>query len=139
MDLLKQCRPGHNFYCGSVSSPGSIEGDSWLDAQLPLQNWIHGRPVALDVHVISPLQQQTLAEAASTPSHGLRFGTRSKLTSHLSACRFVGVKFISLVIETLGGYTQDTIFTIRILGQTIGQRAATPDPSISKHYRVAIA
>ena len=87
-----------------------------------------------------PLQQQTLREA--TPGHALQVGTRRKLTSHLSACRSVGVEFIPLVIETLGGLTEDTISTIRTLGQAIGQRAAAPDSSISikqLFHRVAIA
>ena len=40
-----------------------------------IPNWSAGRPAALDVHVISPLQQQTIREAASTPGHALDVGT----------------------------------------------------------------
>ena len=83
----------------------------------PWQPWLHRTrlvawcrpgctchlPTTLDVHVISPLQQQMLREAASTPGHALQVGTRCKLTSHQSACRSVGVKFIPLVVEALHG------------------------------------
>ena len=123
-------------------TPGLMPNSLSRPADIYLPNWSRGRPTALDVHVISPLQQQTLREAASTLGHALQVGTRRKLTSHLSACRSVGVEFIPLVIETLGGSTEDTISTIHTLGQAIGQRAAAPDPSISiKHlfHRVAIA
>ena len=67
-----------------------------------------------DVHVISPLQQQTIAEAASTSGHALQIGVRHKLISHLSSCRFVGVEFIPLVAETLGGL-EDAITNIRTI------------------------
>ena len=40
------------------------------------------------------LQQQTIAEAASTPGHALQVGVRRKLTSHLSSCHSVGIEFI---------------------------------------------
>ena len=71
-----------------------------------LPTWSRGRPAALDVHVISPLQQQTMGEAASTPGHALQVGVQRKLASHLSACRSVGVEFIPFVMETLGGLAE---------------------------------
>ena len=49
------------------------------------------------------------------------------LSSHQSACCSVVIEFIPLVAETLGGLAEDTLFTIG----TLGQGAASPDPSIS--------
>ena len=72
-------------------------------ADVFLPTWSRDRPAALDVYVISPLQQQTLGEAASTPGHALQVGVRRKLTSHLSACRSAGVDFIPFVMEGYGG------------------------------------
>ena len=111
-------------------------------ADLFLFNWSRGRPAALDVHVISPLQQQRLKEATSTLGHAFEIGIKCKLTSHLSACRSVGVEINPFVIETLGGSNEDTISTIHTLGQAIGKRVTAPDPSISfKHlfHHTAIA
>ena len=51
-------------------------------ADILLATWSHGRPAALDVHIISPLQWQ-ISGAASTSGHALEVGTRQKLTSHL--------------------------------------------------------
>ena len=47
----------------------------------------------------------------------------------LSACHSVGVEFIPVVAETLGGLSQDTISTIGSLGQAIGWRVGSADPS----------
>ena len=94
----------------------------------------HGRPATVDVHVISPLQQQTIAEAASTPGHALQVGVCCKLTSHLSSCRSAGIEFIPLVAEILGGLAEDAITTIRAISYAIGQRTGSPDlASSTKH------
>ena len=100
------------------------------------------RNVFLCIPYTSKFSRCTIFADCSFPGHAFQVGTRHKLTSHLSACRSVGVEFIPLVIEALGGLTEDTISTIRTLGQAIGQRAAAPDPSISikqLFHRVAIA
>ena len=52
----------------------------------------------------SLLQQLTLAEATSSPSHALGFGVRRKLISNLPAYHLAGVDFIPIVVETLGGW-----------------------------------
>ena len=111
-------------------------------ADVYLPTWSHGRPAALDVHVISPLQQQTLGEAASIPGHALQVGVQRKLTSHLAACRSAGVDFIPIVAEALGGLAEDSVNIIRAFGKAIAQRVGPQDSSTcSKHlfHRVAIA
>ena len=112
-------------------------------ADILLPTWRHGRPAALDVHVISPLQQLTLHEAASTPGHALEVGVQRKLSAHLSACRDAGVDFSPIVAETLGGLGQDTIHLVRSLGDLIAQRVVSHldsyDPTSHLFYRLAIA
>ena len=89
----------------SKEMPNLILDSSSRPADVFLPTWSRGRPwpAALDVQVISPLQQQTLGEAASTLGHALQVGVRCKLTSHLSACRWIGVEFIPFVMETFRG------------------------------------
>ena len=126
----------------SKETPNLVPDSSVRPADVLLPNWNRGRPAAVDVHVISPLQQQTLADAASTPGHALQVGVRRKLVSNLSACRSVGVEFVPFVIETLAGLSEDTISTIRAIGRAVGQRSGTSDLSrTTKHLfgRVAIA
>ena len=45
-------------------------------ADLFLPTWHQNRSAALDVHIISPLQQQLEHGAASTPGHALEVGTQ---------------------------------------------------------------
>ena len=97
---------------------------------------------ALDVHVISPLQQQLLGEASFTPGHALQVGVGRKLAAHLSACRSTGTDFIPLVAETLGGLAEDTIRTVRSIGHAIADRSGSLDPSTTSRHlygRLAIA
>ena len=105
--------------------------------------WIPScRPAALDVHVISPLQDLTLLEAASTPGHALQVGVRRKLTSHLANCRAAGVEFVPIVAETLGGLAEDTVNTVRAIGKAIAQRTGPHVSSTSTSqlfHRLAIA
>ena len=120
----------------SKEAPNLVPDSSVRPADILLPNWNRGRPAAVDVHVISPLQQQTLAEAASTPGHAFQVAVCRKLVSNLSACRSVGVEFVPFVIETLGDLSEDTISTIHAIGRAVGQRSDTSDPSrTSKQLR----
>ena len=74
--------------------------------------------------------------------HALDVGVSRKLGSHLSDCRSVGMDFIPLVAETLGGLAKDTIRMTRAIGKALGKRTNPDDPSTStKHLfgRLAIA
>ena len=70
---------GMSFAAQSVTLAPSKEIPNFLaeprsaarPADVLLPNWCQGRPATLDIHVISPLQQATVAEAAYTPGHAL--------------------------------------------------------------------
>ena len=126
----------------SKETPGLVPNSLARPADILLPNWHQGHPAFVDVRVISPLQQLTLAEASSIPGHALLVGTRRKLASNLLACRAMGAECIPLVAETLGGLSEDAIHTIRVIGRAIGIRSCSPNPSTStKHLfsRTAIA
>ena len=121
---------------------GVVPNSHSRPADILLPTWRHGRPAALDVHVISPLQQSTVHEAASTPGHALEVGVQRKLAAHLSACRSTGVDFLPIVAETLGGLGQDTIQVVRSIGESIAQRISYQDassPTSQLFRRLAIA
>ena len=83
--------------------PNLIADSLSLPADVCLPTWSRGLPAALDVHVISPLQQQSLGEAASIPGPALQVGVQRKLTTHLAECRSAGVDFVPIVVQALGG------------------------------------
>ena len=111
-------------------------------ADILLPTWRCGRPAALDVHVVSPLRDLTLCAAASTPGHALNVGVQRKLAAHLSDCRAAGMDFVPVVVETLGGLSEDAISTVRAIGKAISKRASLDDPSTSTgqlFHRLAIS
>ena len=109
-------------------APGVVPGSLSRPADVLLPTWSCGRPAALDVHIISPLQQLTIKDAAQTPGHALQVGIQRKLSAHLSACRDAGVDFIPIVAESLGGLAEDTISIVYAIGKAIAQRT---DPESS--------
>lgn len=60
-------------------------------ADILTPNWSGRSPVALDVHVISPLQHQLVVEAAFSPGHAVLVGVHRKLTTNLAVCRSAGL------------------------------------------------
>ena len=59
------------------------------------------RPAALDVTVVSTLQNRTVAGAASVSGYALSVARERKVVSH-SDCQSAGVSFVPIVVETLG-------------------------------------
>ena len=78
--------------------------DPWYPQ--PSRQHLHSqlKLAALDVTVISTLQQLTLHGAASTQEHALVVGEEGSWAAHAEACCALGVLFISLVVESLWGY-----------------------------------
>ena len=89
-----------------------ISGSSSCLANVYLPNWKRGKPAAIDVTVISTLQQQTRTRAANTPGHALMIAEERKMASHEESCHAVGVLFIPLAAETLGSLSREVIDTI---------------------------
>ena len=78
--------------------------------------------------------------AADTQGHALMVGEERKLMVHAEACSSVGVSFIPVMAETLGGWSERTVHTLRSLGRLVGQRLgispADSIPVIPKTLRV---
>ena len=113
--------------------PSLIPGSSSRPADIYLPIWDRGRPAALDVTVISTMQQQTQAGAANTPGHALRVGEERKMVAHADACRSVWVHLVPIVAETLGGWSEGGIDTITSIGRLQGQRLGIPPPDSTRH------
>ena len=58
----------------------------------------------MDITVTNPLQDGTVAEAVVTPGYPLDFRYKMKMSGAAAACQIEGIKFIPLVVETLGGW-----------------------------------
>ena len=102
-------------------------------ADVYLPSWKGGRPAALDVTVISTMQQATIQGAAISQGHALLVGEERKLAAHADACQAVGVSFIPLVVETLGGMSASSVSTLACLGRLLGQRLGIPPADSIRH------
>lgn len=121
--------------------PALIPDSRSRPADVFLPNWSRGRPAALDVTVISSLQQLTLVGASTTPGHALRIGEDRKMAAHADSCHEVGVVFTPLVVEALGGWSEQACHTISAIGRLQGQRLGISPTESTQHLfqRLAIS
>ena len=90
--------------------------------------------MALDVTVISKLQSLTVNQASSVvQGHALMVGEERKCAAHAEACHAVGVSFVPLVAESIGGWSEEAALTISEIGRLQGQRLGIP-PSETTHH-----
>ena len=55
------------------------------------------------------------------------------MAAHAEACRSVGIVFVPLVAETLGGWSQEAISTIKGIGRIQGHRLGIPPSESTRH------
>ena len=86
-------------------SPHLIPNRQSRPADIFLLNWDRGRPAALDISVICPLQRLTIQGAAASPGHALQVGESRKRDLHHAPCASAGISFIpgrvSFIIHTI--------------------------------------
>ena len=102
-------------------------------ADIFLPSWDRGRPAALDISVISTLQNLTVQRAASTPGHALQVGELRKRTLHDAPCAAVGVSFLPILFESLGGLSSLSATTISTISRHLGQRIGSPPADTKRH------
>ena len=60
-------------------------------------------------------------------------GEERKLMAHAEACNSVGVSFIPVVAETLGGWSERAVHTLKSLGRLVGQRLGISPAGSTSH------
>ena len=95
--------------------------------------WKCGKPAALDVTVISPLQKLTIEGAASTQVHALQVGEDRKRAGHGDACQSAGIHFVPLVLESLRGWSRGAVETITAIGRLQRQRLGLSTSETTAH------
>ena len=110
--------------------PSLISGCQNRPADVFLPHWDRGLPSALDISVISTLQQRTVDGAANNQGYALTVCEERKMATHAASCRAVGVSFIPLAVESLGGWSDLAAKTISRIGRLLGQRLGI-SPSIT--------
>ena len=109
--------------------PGTRSRQS--DIFLPI--WQTGQ-ATFDVTMISTLQQFTVGGAAIKQGYICVGGWgERKRVAHATACRAVGVNFISLVMECLGGWSEEAAATIYKIGRLLEQRLGLPTSETTRY------
>ena len=101
-------------------------------ADVFLPHWKRGLPAALDVSVISTLQPRTCQGASETQGFALSVCEERKIAAHAASCRAIGVSFVPLAFESLGGCSKLTAETLAGIGRAVGQRLGIPPPTASR-------
>ena len=55
------------------------------------------------------------------------------MAAHAEACRSVGVTFVPLVVESLGGWSETAVHSIKSIGRQLGQRLGIPPADSTTH------
>ena len=83
-----------------------------------MKHWNHGRPVALDISVVSPLNPSTLAEAGATVGAVLEATERRKHQANDVKCLALGWVSTPLVVDSYGAWGNEaSIFLAQIIAR----------------------
>ena len=113
--------------------PSLIPGSRSRPSDIYLPNWKRGQPAALDIMVISTLQQQTIARVSTTQGHAVSVGEERKMAAQAEACCSVGMSFNHLVVESIGGWSDQAVNTIRSFGRLLGQKLGITPADSTTH------
>ena len=110
------------------------EAEGTRPADLYLPQWGPGaRDVALDVCVVSPLQQATLDRAAREPGYALTMRKQQKEGKYLEACRAQNIQFWALAVETIGAWEEGAANTIARLAKCLARASCLDEGECNKH------
>ena len=76
---------------------------------------------ALDVKVVSLLQQSLLAKSAEEAGAALKHAYDRKVRQSWEACNAEGIEFVALLVETLGGWDSRAVKVIGKLGRQLAR------------------
>ena len=113
--------------------PFLILGTSNWPADVHLPIWKRGQPAAMDVSVISTMQQRTIVGASNSRGYALRLGEERKMRVHAEPCQSIGILFVPLIVQTIGGWSDQAVTTISHMGRFLGQRLGSSQSEAIQH------
>ena len=110
-----------------------LPGADRRPADVLLPHWDAGRDGALDVTVVHPFQDATLARAATEPGYPLNFAHDRKMRGAEADCRQQGISFIPLVAESMGGWHSSAEKEVKKLGSALARHTGQPEGEAISH------
>ena len=110
-----------------------LPGADRRPADVFLPHWSGGRDGALDVTVVHPFQEATLARAATEPGFALTFAHERKVRGAEEECRRQGIAFLPLVAESMGGWHASAEKEVKKLGSALALHTGQPEGEAISH------
>ena len=88
--------------------------------------------------MVNPLQTVLVSRATTKAGSGLEVRFRDKMTKHGEECRLVGMVFISMVVETFGGWEESAVVQLKKLGTSQANREEESEKIRHLYERLAI-
>ena len=108
-------------------------GNDRRPADVFVRNWAGGLDAALDVTVVNPLQDATVAGAAETAGHALTYAYERKMNAAAELCRQQGIAFLPLAAESLGGWHQVAEREVKKLAAALARNTGQPEGEAAAH------
>ena len=74
-----------------------------------------------------------LDRAADTPGHALTHRYNEKMAKHGAACSGVGLAFIPMPVETLGGWHDQSVLQVKKIGSALARHTGQEDSVTINH------
>ena len=110
-----------------------LPGDDRRPADVLLPHWVAGRDGALDVTVIHPFQDATVAQAAQEPGHALQFAFDRKMRGAAEDCQRQGIAFLPMVVESMGGWHSTAEREVKKLGSCLARHTGQCEGEAISH------
>ena len=118
-----------------------LPGSDRRPGDLLIPHWVAGRDCAMDLTVIHPLQEATVAGAATTPGYAADIAHKNKIRDSLEDCERQGIAFIPLAVESLGGWHPVAVKEIKRIGSALARHTGQPEGDAIRHLfqRLAVS
>ena len=113
---------------------GLLPGSEARPADVFLPSWVKGHDAALDVTVISPLQQNLVDRCANDNSLALDTAHRRKMTARFEDCRSVNVVLVPLAVETFGGWHPAAAVELKRIASRLARQTNASESVVISHF-----
>ena len=110
-----------------------LPGSNARPADVFLTHWSNGKDTALDVTVVSSLQQTLVVRSAATAGAALAHAYSRKENQSMPDCLQEGLIFIPLPLECLGGFHQKTCEVVKTLGRQLSLQTGCDEAQTVNH------
>ena len=83
--------------------------------------------------VVNPLQQATVAGAATTAGHAITYAHQRKMRGAGDACRRQGITLMPVVVESLGGWGEGAVRVVRRLAGALARHTGQEEKDVLRH------